>query len=588
VNYIPENIVSEIRNATDIVDIVSDMVILKKAGKNYQGLCPFHSEKTPSFSVSPEKQIFYCFGCGAGGNAFSFLMKHEGMSFPEAVRTLARRVGIEVPTRDLTPEEKRRFSERDALLEVNRRAMAYFQHMLWKSRAGEPGRAYLERRGITQAVADAFGLGYAPKGWDHLIRSFAKKKTDPALLEKAGLTVPRKSGRGFIDRFRDRIMFPIRDIRQQVVGFGGRVMDEGMPKYLNSPETPVFSKSRTLYGVDTARAKARETGQMYLVEGYIDVISLYQAGITNTVATLGTALTREHVRLLKGHAGEATLVFDSDQAGVRAAARSVDIFRKENMDARILVLPEGHDPDTYILEFGAEAFQGAAQKARSVMDFMMEDAVKRHGLSIEGKVRVISELTGPLGVIEDPVARSLYVRRLAERMGVDEAMIMDKVRAVPAGRQESRPRPEQTPASFQGRRMRLEKKLVMMMLQFPEILPDVAKREVIDRFEDPSLKSIGHNLVNRYRDYRDGRTSDLIDSVDEAHRAVAANLAITGEEWTRKGCLNLIAQFETGRKGGSQDLLQRIEAASRDNDQALLMKLLKEKQNQARQRNNKT
>ncbi|MFP4347501.1 MAG: DNA primase [Desulfococcaceae bacterium] len=587
-NYIPENIISEIRNAADIVDIVSDMVILKKTGKNYQGLCPFHSEKTPSFSVSPEKQIFYCFGCGAGGNVFSFLMKHEGMSFPEAVRTLARRFGIEVPTRDLTPEEKRRFSEREALLDLNRRAMAYFQHMLWKTRAGEPARAYLERRGIKPAVAETFGLGYAPKGWDHLIRSFSKKKTDPGLLEKAGLTVPRKSGRGFIDRFRDRIMFPIRDIRRQVVGFGGRVMDEGLPKYLNSPETPVFNKSQTLYGVDTARARARETRQMYLVEGYFDVISLYQAGITNAVATLGTALTREHVRSLRGHAGEVTLVFDSDQAGVRAAARSVDIFRKENMDARVLVLPEGHDPDTYILEFGAEAFQSAARKARSVMDFMMEDAVNRHGLSIEGKVRIISELTVPLGAIEDPVARSLYVRRLSERMGVDEAMIMDKVRAAPVGQPENRPRPEIKPASFQGRRMRLEKKLVAMMLQFPEILPEVADREVIDRFEDPSLKSIGQSLVYRYRDYRGGDISDLIDSVDEAHRAVAANLAITGEEWTREGCLNLIAQFETGQKSGSRDLLQRIEVASRDNDQALLMKLLKEKQNQARQRHNKT
>ena len=217
-NYIPENIVSEIRNAADIVDIVSDMVILKKAGKDYQGLCPFHTEKTPSFTVSPEKQIFYCFGCGAGGNVFTFLMKHEGWSFPETVRTLAKRYGIEVPTRNLTPEERHRFSEREALLDVNHRAKDYFQNVLWKSRAGEVARAYLDRRKIDRATAEEFGLGYAPRGWDYLVRFFSRKETDPALLEKSGLIVPKKSGRGFIDRFRDRIIFPIRDVRKHVVG----------------------------------------------------------------------------------------------------------------------------------------------------------------------------------------------------------------------------------------------------------------------------------------------------------------------------------------------------------------------------------
>ncbi len=587
-SYIPENIISEIRNAADIVDIVSDMVILKKAGKDYQGLCPFHTEKTPSFTVSPEKQIFYCFGCGAGGNVFSFLMKHEGWSFPETARTLAKRYGIEVPTRNLTPEEKRRFSEREAIFEVNHHAEGYFQHLLRQSRAGEAARAYLERRGIDRAAADAFGLGYAPKGWDYLVRFFLRKNTDPALLEKAGLIVPKKSGRGFIDRFRDRIVFPIRDIRKQVVGFGGRVLDDGLPKYLNSPETTVFSKSRTLYGLDIARAKSRKPECAFLVEGYFDVISLFQAGITNAVATLGTALTPEHVRLLKGYAGEVILVFDSDQAGVRAATKSVGIFRKENMDARVLVLPAGHDPDTYIREFGPEAFQTAARDAGGVMDFMMEDSVKRHGLSIEGKVRIISEMTRPLGKIEDSVARSLYLRKLAERIGVDEAMVMEKVRAAPGEHRKNGSRQTVKPRPYQGRRVRLEQKLVTMMLQFPDIVPEMAGRGLIDRFEDSTLKSIGKLILSRHAEYGQGRISALIDSLDEAHRAVAANLAISGDEWNREGCIRLITQFENSVKGASDGLLRRIEAASRNNDQALLRKLLEEKQNQARQRHKKT
>lgn len=578
VNHIPENIISEIRGAADIVDIVSDMVILKKAGKDYQGLCPFHTEKTPSFTVSPEKQMFYCFGCGTGGDVFKFLMMHEGVSFPEAVRTLAGRCGIEVPTPDMTPEEKSRIRERDALFDVNQQTMAYFRHILWKSPAGEPARAYLEQRRLDRAMGDAFGLGYAPEGWDHLIRFFSRKTTSTGLLAKAGLISPRKSGSGFYDRFRNRIIFPIMDIQNRVIGFGGRVMDESLPKYLNSPETPLFSKSRTLYGLHAAKAKCRETGKAFLVEGYFDVLSLHQVGISNAVATLGTALTPEHVRLLRGHAGQVILVFDSDQAGVRAAARSVEIFRKENMDARILVLPEGHDPDTYILEFGAEAFQEAALRARGVMEYMMEDAVARHGLSIEGKVRVISEMTKPLAAVDDPVAYSLYVRKLAERMGVDEAMIMEKLRAAPSGRSGNTPPQRAKPTQFQGRRVRMEQQMVTMMLQFPEILPEVTDRDLAKRFEDPTLKAIWSALIYQLRENNHRTTAQLIDSLEETHKSIASKFAMVPEEWSRKGCIRLIDQFERPPKGHRAEWTRKLKEA--ENNPVLRDKLLKDKQSE--------
>ncbi len=587
-SYIPENIVSEIRNAADIVDIVSDMVILKKAGKNYQGLCPFHSEKTPSFSVSPEKQMYYCFGCSASGDVFKFLMEYEGLSFPEAARNLARRYGVQVPTQNLTPEEKRRFSEREALFDLNREAMAYFQHMLWKSRAGEPARAYLERRGIKPVVAETFGMGYAPNGWDHLIRSFSKKKIDPALLEKAGLTIPRKSGRGFIDRFRDRIMFPIRDIRRQVVGFGGRVMDEGMPKYLNSPETPVFSKSRTLYGLDTARIEARETKRIYLVEGYFDVISLYQAGVTNSVATLGTALTFEHVRLLKGQVEEVILVFDSDQAGLRAAKRSVEIFRKESLNARILVLPEGHDPDTYMLEFGVDAFHRTSRNAYGVLDFMMGEALKNHGLSIEGKVRIIDEMVEPFIALEDPIVFSHHTRKLAELLGVDEAMIRERMRTASSKKPQTASVQDVKPALRRGRRFKLEQKIVAMILQFPEILPEIVDRDLSKIFEDSTLKALWDALIDRLKEDADRNVTELIHSLEESQRSIAVELAMTDEEWSIEGCRKWIAQFERPSRTRPAEWTRMIAEAQR-NDPARVPKLVKEKQqNQARQRHNKT
>jgi DNA primase len=330
--FIPEDKISEIKNAADIVDIISETVLLKKAGRNFLGLCPFHSEKTPSFTVSPEKQIFYCFGCGAGGNVFSFLMKHESLTFPEAARALAKRYGITIPTKTLSPEQRRKIGQKESLLDLNKQAMDFFHHELLSSVAGKQALSYLSKRGISEETIDQFNLGYAPKGWDNLLRFFTKMRIRPGLLEISGLVAARKNSSGFYDRFRDRIIFPIFDVNMEVVGFGGRVMDNSEPKYLNSPETSVYNKSRTLYGLHRARDKCRTDDKVFIVEGYLDLLALHQHGIENSVATLGTALTAEHIRMLARYTRRMVLVYDSDEAGIKSAYRCIETFWKEHVD----------------------------------------------------------------------------------------------------------------------------------------------------------------------------------------------------------------------------------------------------------------
>ena len=379
--YISEDKITEIKNQADILDIVSESVLMKKAGRNYVGLCPFHSEKTPSFTVSPDKQIFYCFGCGEGGNVFSYLMKMEGLTFPETARQLARRYGIDIPSQSLTPAQKQRMGEKERLLAINRMAAEFYQRHLLKNPAGGSARDYFVKRGITKETCQRFGLGYAPDGWEHFARFSMMKKIPSALAEQTGLLVAREQKKGFYDRFRNRIIFPIHDAGGQVIGFGGRVMDDSLPKYLNSPESPVYNKSKSLYGLHRARQACREADSVYIVEGYFDLIRLHQSNVENAVATLGTALTEDHIRMLRGYARKAVLVFDSDDAGIRAAHRSVDLFMRFEMDAKVMVLPQGHDPDTFLVEYGYDEFIRYTENASGMMRFLMDVAIEKHGLS---------------------------------------------------------------------------------------------------------------------------------------------------------------------------------------------------------------
>ena len=614
--FIPEEKISEIKNAADIVDIVSEAVLLKKAGKNHLGLCPFHSEKTPSFTVSPDKQIFYCFGCGTGGNVFSFLMKQEGLSFPEAVRRLGKRYGIDIPDRPLSPEQKKKISERESLFDINRRAMEFYHQNLKTSGAGQAARIYLKKRGISQKTIDDFKLGYARDGWDYLLNFFLKKRISPALLEKSGLVLPKKNKSGYYDRFRNRIIFPILDASLQVLGFGGRVLDDSLPKYLNSPETPVYNKSRSLYGIQRAKEKCRSTGSVFIVEGYLDVLALHQHGVENSVATLGTALTADHIRFLTRFASSMTLVYDSDDAGIRSAKRCIDafwkehvdfrradVFREEKADTHILVLPAGHDPDSFVFEKGPESFLEAAADAPGIITFLMNCAIDDHGLSTTGKVRIIQELQGPLAAINDRVAQALYIQKLAERIGIGENAVLERIREVSA--QKSKPRigedgPSESadPTRRPGFREpgpgskrsplvdtgnRFERQIIAMMLQYPDIIPEVKIYKPLNYFESITLKNIGEYILKSNLTSTD-QVSGLISRADnEQIQTLIASLAMGDESWNMKGCLSLLGKFvEKGQKLRDRGVLaEQIRAAEKSNDHDLLLKLLNQKQKMA-------
>lgn len=590
--YIPEDKITTIKNAADIVDIVGEAVSLRRAGRNFLGLCPFHAEKTPSFTVSPEKQIYYCFGCGAGGNVFSFLMKHGGLSFPEAARTLAGRYGIDLPTRDLSPLEKKKLTEREMILRLNGEAMAFYGDCLAADGRGKTAMRYLLKRGMTRKTITEHRLGFAPEGWDHLLRHLRRRRLSSEMALKAGLVIPRKKGDGHYDRFRNRIVFPIFNGQNQVVGFGGRVMDDALPKYLNSPETTVYNKSRSLYGMNRARGKCREKGTVYVVEGYFDMLSLHQFGIENAVATLGTSLTVEHVQLLSGFVGEggrAILVYDSDQAGVRAAQRSIAVFEKGMLEARILVLPEGHDPDSFLMAFGPDDFMQAADKAMGMMAFMVESAVAKYGQDIEGKVRIVNEVKTGIAAIADPVARALQVKYLAERIEVDESVVLQKIRQSaiePERRGWSVARPPGNAADdsrpTRGDGYRLERQVVAMMLQFPEIIADIRKRQLVERFTDPMLADVGRGILDHCG--QGGMdVATLVSCLSEPEkRAVVTRLSMGDERWDLDGCMRLIRQFEASLRRRDKVLLKKIEAAEKNGDVDLLAKLLHEKQQQAR------
>ncbi|WP_422444167.1 DNA primase [Thermoanaerobacterium sp. DL9XJH110] len=421
-----DEIIREIQSRADIVEIVSEYVSLQKRGENYVGLCPFHSEKTPSFNVSPGKQLFYCFGCGIGGNVYTFLMKKENLSFPEAVRWLAERLGIKLPGK-LDHEMSEKFRERLCLLQVNRMAAEFFHHNLLNTAEGRRALRYLDERGVTADTIEAFYLGYALPAWDGLIRFARSRGLEVSHLEKAGLVIPRKDNSGYYDRFRDRIIFPIEDSARNIIGFGGRVIDHGEPKYLNSPETPVFSKGKNLYAL--SKIKKDPELDVIVVEGYMDCISLHQSGFTQTVASLGTALTGEQANTLKRFSKGVVLAYDADSAGQAATLRGMDILAREGLRVKILRLPEGKDPDEFIRLRGRKAFQEQLTKAIDLVSFKLDLA--RNGLDIktpDGKLRFLKKSVEILSVLKDELEREVYVQKLAEELNIPAKTIKDEIK----------------------------------------------------------------------------------------------------------------------------------------------------------------
>ena len=456
---IPQEILDEIIARTDIVDVVGRYVPLKKQGQNFIGLCPFHHEKTPSFSVSQNKQIYHCFGCGVGGNVFKFLMEMEHLSFPEAVRKLAGEVGVKVPEREQSESDRRAMEKRNRLLKWNGFATYYYQAVLHAPQ-GKIYNDYLDKRQITSEIKEKFQLGGCLEGWDGLYRYLKKKGASDEDLIEIGLVSPRNSGKGCYDRFRDRLMFPIKDANGHVIAFGGRIIDaEKAPqKYINSADSTIFHKGRNVYGLDLAKSAIRAADQVIIVEGYMDVIACHQAGIANVVAPLGTALTEDQVKLLMRYTYNFITSFDGDSAGVRATLKSIDLIERAGAKARVLAIPEKKDPDEYIKAYGSEAFRSLLQHAASGYTFRLNQALEKFpGDSMEQKLGILGEVLPHLNKISHPAELDMAVRQTADRLFLSEQAIKNELAAFRrSGDRRSRYRQPEEPEAVVVQQPRVE------------------------------------------------------------------------------------------------------------------------------------
>ncbi len=505
---IPDEKVDEVRNATDIVDVISAVVRLRKRGKSYIGLCPFHQEKTPSFTVSADKQMYHCFGCGVGGNVFTFLMERDKLSFVEAVRVVAERAGITLPAEGSA--ESGGNTEQEQLFDLTRLVGLHFHDNLVNSVEGNLAREYFLHRGFTESTIRKFGLGYAKNSWDDLLGFARRENIEPALLDKAGLVVRREDGSGYYDRFRGRAIFPIFSTNGRTIAFGARKLREDDPlgKYINSPETPIYSKSRVLYGLSLAKEAIREREFALLVEGYADLITVFQAGFENIVASSGTALTVEQIQLLSRYARHITLVYDADSAGSKAALRGGDLILEHDLDVRVAELPPGEDPDSFVRKHGAKAFQDLLEGAVGFLDFRAQQ-LQAEGLfsTPEGKAQALRQLVETVARVNDELKRTFFLKRLAEKYDVYESVLARELERVLGKRAatfrverspDRQPRPAAPPTeySIQAADVPLpapERDLIRLLLEnggpmaefvFQRLEPDMltvrASREIVD------------------------------------------------------------------------------------------------------------
>lgn len=421
--------IEQVRAGNPIVDVVGSYVPLTRKQNNYWACCPFHEEKTPSFSVSPDKEFFYCFGCHAGGDVFQFVQKIENISFPESVEKLAQRIGLEIPKTDLSPAEREREEERQRLYEICDLAASYFHNCLTKTRMGAAGIDYFKKRGLSAQTIVDFKLGFAPPQWDRLYRDFRERGYREKDLIKSGLCLT-KNGKTY-DRFRGRCMFPIRDDKGRVVAFGGRIIEEGEPKYLNSPESPIFHKGDLLFAMERARKEIRKTKQAVLVEGYMDVVGVHNLGVTNVVASLGTAFTQRQAQLLRRICDVAIVAYDMDRAGREATRRAIAIARETGLKLRIATLPDGKDPDEYIKQHGANAWEDVITMAQNVLDYRLDEIIAAHdATSTDGKNMIVQEFVPEIMQTDNAITIDSYLRRLATRLRMNENIVRSEAQKI--------------------------------------------------------------------------------------------------------------------------------------------------------------
>ena len=510
IGRIPENVLEDILNRVDIVEVVSGYIPLKRAGRNFKALCPFHHEKTPSFMVSPDRQIYHCFGCNAGGNAFGFLMQYERLEFPEAVDILAKKAGVVLP--QIQKEDAKTVSLYTQLYKINELVTLFYESTL-NSSDGIIAKNYLIKRGISQGTIKLFRLGFAPVKWDGLINHLRAKNISLTLLEKAGLVLAKEGG-GYYDRFRNRIIFPILDIKSRPLGFGARVLDDTLPKYINSPETPVYTKGRNLYGLNLARDAIKELDYVVVVEGYLDSLMPYQEGLKNIVASLGTALTTEQARLIKRYTHNVTMVYDADDAGEMATLRTLDIFIEEGMNVKVVSLPEGLDPDSFVRKNGIQNFKDKINKAETLFDYKLRILKSRYSIKeIEAKARIAFEMLPTINKFKNAVLKSEYIKRLAQDLNLEEDALLQELKKV----KEDRPYLDLNQV-VQKKALNInptEKLLIKLMLEERELISRIRMSLEPADFLDERISRIVSVMFDLMEQGKNIETSNLINYLND-------------------------------------------------------------------------
>ena len=566
--FIPEDIVERIKNESDIVTVISEFVNLKKSGKDYKGLCPFHQEKTPSFYVVPTRGFYHCFGCGKGGNLINFIMEHERLEYPAALRYLADKAGIAIP------ETASSGSRNEKMYDLLSFAASFFENSL-RGKSSKAASEYLRSRGISDSTAGAFGIGYAPSGWDNLIKAASAKGFSPSELEAAGLVIKKE---GYYDRFRNRLIIPIRSISGRVIGFGGRALSpDDTAKYINSPETEVYKKGRVLFGLDISKNDIRSSNVAVVVEGYFDLISLYQAGIKNVVAVSGTGFTAEQASLLARFCERVVLLYDSDSAGMKAAFRACGVLYGAGVEPRLVRLPRGYDPDSFVREKGPEELSALIREASDVVDFVRQGIKGRFSdLSLSRQKRVIEALGELMGPIENDLTRELLSRKMFEKLDID-------TRTMGIIRDTKKPQGEKKDQEISVGMRKIEMDFIGLLLACPALLKETA--EVVDEslFTEAEHARIYSALLKSNTDGSDFS----IDVLSEVIADSRANERLRAIAIQSDNMLDLIDEFPkflskfrsiSIRKRGAE-LKALIEEAERKSDKDRLESLTREFQN---------
>lgn len=576
-NRIPREIIQEIQSRTSLVDVVSQHVTLRKQGRSWLGLCPFHSEKNPSFHVDEQKGLFYCFGCQTGGDVFKFITQVENRSFPEVARELAERCGVVIPEPEMSPEERLKADEREALLGIHEQACRYFEDVLY-SNYGIKAVEYLQGRALPPDVAERFRLGYAPPGWngfvDHLQGSFKMLQSARA----AGLVLDGNSGP--YDRFRDRVIFPITNTSGRVIAFGGRILGEGQPKYLNSPESPLFVKGEALYGLTEARKAIGQEDSVLIVEGYFDVLLLYAYGIQNVVATCGTSLTRAHLRLLRRYTRNVVVMFDGDSAGQKAAARSLDLFLEEEMWPWFMPLPTGKDPDEVVRDLGTDAFRERMLLRKPLVDHLLVERCSTSVRTGQGADQLLTELA-PILLKLPPPRLPFYVNMISEHTGLQPGVVEEQLGRLRRSTRTSQV--ENKPIEVRIDLPADEELLVQLLVHMGQEVAQLASQwQIVDHMTHTGLRQVAQALVSGYLDASGPNLGALLEGVeDEALRRRLAGLFMKEPDFpmVSRALEQLFLKIRMGNLGlqirSLQDQVARLSRSGSDPEELTRLVILR-------------